>query len=144
MFSEFKKFALRANALDLAFGVIMGAAFGKIVSSLVSDILMPPIGMLLGKVDLTNRFLALNGGAYSTLAEAKVAGAPTLNYGVFLNNVIDFIFVGVAILLMIRGLNKIQKPTPAPLARTRACPYCLFEIPLAATKCAHCASQVST
>jgi large conductance mechanosensitive channel len=142
MLKEFKAFAMRGNVIDLAVGVIIGAAFGKIVTSLVSDILMPPLGLVLGKVDFSNLFVTLGSGHFASIAEAKAAGAPTLNYGLFINNIIDFLIVAFAVFLMVRQINKLQPaPPPAPPS-TRPCPYCISEIPLAATRCPNCTSQV--
>ncbi len=144
MLKEFKNFALRGNVIDLAIGVIIGAAFGKIVSSLVNDILMPPIGLILGKVDFSNLFISLNGQAYASLAEAQAAGAPTLNYGLFINNVIDFLIVAFVIFLLIRQINKLtpKKEVPAAEPTTRECPYCLTQISVKATRCPNCTSEV--
>ncbi len=144
MFKEFKEFIMRGNVLDLAIGIIIGGAFGKIVSSFVSDILMPPIGLLLGKVDFSNLFINLSQTSYATLADAQAAGAPTINYGLFLNNIIDFIIVAFAIFLVIRAVNRMnRKPAPIPAApTTKDCPYCLSAIPLKATRCPNCTSQV--
>ena len=142
MLNDFKKFVMRGNVLDLAVGVIIGAAFGKIVSSFVADVLMPPLGMLLGKVDLSNLFISLNGQAFSSLKAAKEAGAPTLNYGLFINNIIDFTLVAFAVFIVIRAVNRFQKPEAAPAVTQRDCPFCLLAIPLAAKKCGHCASAV--
>lgn len=141
MLKEFKEFIKRGNVLDMAIGIIIGAAFGKIVTSLVNDILMPPLGLLLGKVNFTNLFINLSGYYYKTLAEAKDAGAVTINYGVFLNNIIDFVIVSFAIFLFIRQLNKVKcqeekQPT------TKECPYCLSNIPIKATRCPHCTSEL--
>jgi large conductance mechanosensitive channel len=138
---DFRDFISRGNVVDLAVGVIIGAAFGKIVSSLVSDILMPPIGLILGKVDFSGLFLALNGNHYDTLAEAKTAGAPTLNYGLFLNNVIDFMIVAFVVFLVVKQVNKIL-PKPVPAA-TKECPRCTTKIPAAATKCPSCTADIA-
>jgi large conductance mechanosensitive channel len=138
---DFRDFVSRGNVVDLAVGVIIGAAFGKIVSSMVSDILMPPIGLLLGKVDFSGLFLALNGEHYDTLALAKTAGAPTLNYGLFLNNVIDFMIVAFVVFLVVKQVNKIMpKPAAAP---TKDCPRCISKISAAATKCPHCTADIA-
>ena len=144
MFKEFKTFAMRGNVLDLAVGVIIGAAFGKIVTSFVSDVLMPPIGLLLGKVDFSNLFIDLSGQHYATMAEAKAAGAATLNYGLFVNNIIDFLFVAFAVFLLVRQVNRFNKePEAAPAApTTKDCPFCLSAIPLKATRCPNCTSQL--
>ncbi|MGH7406423.1 MAG: large conductance mechanosensitive channel protein MscL [Candidatus Methylomirabilales bacterium] len=146
MLKDFKEFAMRGNVLDMAVGIIIGAAFGKIVSSLVSDILMPPIGFLLGKIDFSNLFIPLSEQAYPTLAAAKAAGAATINYGVFANTVMDFIIVAFAIFLMVRQVNRMaRKPELRPAApTTRECPYCLSPIPIKATRCSHCTSDVKT
>ncbi len=146
---EFKSFIMRGNVVDMAVGVIIGGAFGKIVTSLVNDVLMPPIGLLLGKVDFANLFISLNGQAYASLAEAQKAGAPTLNYGVFLNTTINFVIVAFVIFLIIKQMAKLQeigkKPAAAPAApTTKNCPYCISVIPIKATKCAHCTSAVAT
>jgi len=144
MLKEFKEFAMRGNVLDMAVGIVIGAAFGKIVTSFVSDMLMPPIGLLLGKVDFSNLFLDLSGTAHATLKEAQAAGAPTLNYGLFLNTILDFVIVAFAIFLLIKQVNRLQRPAPAPAAAptTKVCPYCKSEIALAATRCAHCTSDL--
>jgi large conductance mechanosensitive channel len=142
MLEEFKKFAMRGNVIDLAVAVIIGAAFGKIISSLVNDIIMPPIGLLLHGVDFSNLFWSLNGQAYAALADAQKAGAPTLNYGLFINNVIDFVIVALVIFLMIRAISKLHKPAPAAAPTTKDCPYCFSPIPLKATRCPNCTSQL--
>lgn len=141
MLKEFREFALRGNVIDMGVGIIIGAAFGKIVTSFVGDILMPPIGMLMGRMDFSNLYLGLSGGHYASLAEAKAAGAATLNYGVFLNNIIDFSFVAFALFLLIRWVNKLKGPVPEP-APMRECPECLSQIPEAAKRCSHCTSAV--
>ena len=143
MFKEFKEFAIRGNVLDLAVGIVIGAAFGQIVNSFVQDILMPPVGRLLGHVDFTNLFVSLSGVHYDTLAAAKAAGAATINYGLFINTVINFLIVAFAIFLLIRQVNRwAPKPAPAPVPATRECPYCLSAIPAKATKCAHCTAEL--
>jgi len=142
MWQEFKKFISRGNVIDLAIGIIIGGAFGKIVTSFVNDIILPPIGLVLGKIDFSNLFIDLTGTGYKTLAQAKEAGAPTLNYGVFLSTVIDFLIVAFVIFLIVRQLNKMKKPAPAPAPATKTCPYCATEIPLQATRCPHCTSQL--
>jgi large conductance mechanosensitive channel len=144
MLKEFKEFAMRGNVLDMAVGIIIGAAFGKIITSFVSDILMPPIGLLLGKVDFSGLFINLSGQAFATLAEAKKAGAATLNYGLFLNTVLDFLIVAFAIFLLIKQVNRMKRePAPAPAApTTKDCPYCFSAIPIPAVRCAHCTSQL--
>ena len=144
MFKEFKQFAMRGNVVDLAVGVIIGGAFGKIVSSFVEDILMPPIGLLMGKVDFSNLFLSLSGGEFATLAAAQAAGAVTLNYGLFINAVIDFLIVAFAIFILIRQINRLQKKeddqAKAPSSKT--CPFCQSEIAIKATRCPACTSQL--
>lgn len=141
MFNEFKKFAMRGNVLDMAVGVILGAAFGKIVTSFVNDILMPPIGLLLGRVDFSNLFLNLSGKPVQSLAEAKAAGAATLNYGVFLNTVLDFAIVAFAVFLLVRQINRlVAKPEAAP--DKKDCPYCASSISLKAVRCPHCTSEL--
>lgn len=142
MLKEFREFIMRGNVVDLAVGVIIGGAFGKIISSLVSDVIMPPIGLLLRGVDFSNLFLSLNGIGYATLADAQAAGAPTLNYGTFLNNLLDFLIVALVIFLMIRAINRLHKPAPAPAATTKDCPYCFTAIPIKATRCPNCTSQL--
>jgi len=141
MFKEFKAFIMRGNVLDLAIAVIIGGAFGKIVTSFVNDIIMPPIGLLLGKVDFSNLFLNLSGTPYSSVAEAKKAGVPTINYGMFLNTLIDFLIVALVIFFVVRFANKLQRTKPAPAA-TKECPYCLSVIPIKATRCPHCTSEL--
>ncbi len=142
MFKELKQFAMRGNVLDMAVGIIIGAAFGKIVSSIVSDIIMPPIGLLVGKVDFTNLFINLSGRTFSSLAEAKAAGAATMNIGVFINTVIDFIIIALVIFMLIKQVNRLKaKPAPAPVEpTTKDCPFCFSVIPIKATRCPHCTS----
>ena len=140
MLKEFKEFAVKGNMVDMAVGIIIGAAFGKIVNSLVNDIIMPPFGLILGKVDFSNLFVNLSGSHYGTLAEAKKAGAPTINYGVFLNDVISFLIVAFAVFLLIRQINKLRS---APEPTTKACPYCLEKIPIKASRCPHCTSELA-
>jgi large conductance mechanosensitive channel len=146
MLKEFREFALKGNVIDLAVGVIIGAAFGKITTSLVNDIIMPPIGLLLGKVDFSNLFISLSGQPYASLAEAKVAGAATLNYGLFINNMLDFAIVAFAVFLLVKQINRLKnrlETAPAPVAPTeRACPYCLTVVPLEAKKCKACTSDL--
>jgi large conductance mechanosensitive channel len=145
MLKEFKEFAMKGNVLDMAVGIIIGAAFGKIITSFVSDVLMPPIGLLLGKVDFSGLFINLSGQTFATLAEAKKAGAATINYGLFLNTVLDFLIVAFVIFLLIKQVNRLKRePAPAPAApTTRDCPYCLSAIPIPAVRCAHCTSQLT-
>ena len=140
---EFKEFAMKGNMIDMAVGIIIGAAFGKIVSSLVSDIIMPPLGLLLGKMDFSNLFITLSGGSYETIAQAQSAGASTLNYGIFINNVVDFLIVTLAIFILISQINRLRRKDAPKTPDTKKCPYCLSEIPIAAVKCAHCTSQLS-
>jgi large conductance mechanosensitive channel len=141
MLKEFKAFAMRGNVLDLAVGIILGAAFGKIVTSFVSDILMPPIGMAFGRVDFASLFISLTGQSYPSLAAAKAAGAPTINYGLFLSAIIDFLIVAFVIFLLIQQVNRlVPKPSPAP---TRECPLCALAIPLNARRCPHCTSDLA-
>jgi large conductance mechanosensitive channel len=143
MLKEFKEFAMRGNVLDMAVGIIIGAAFGKIVSSLVDDIVMPPIGRALGHMDFSNLFINLGSTAYPTIAAAKAAGQPTLNYGLFLNTVINFLIVAFAIFLLLRIVNRwLVKPAPAAAPGTRDCPQCAMPIPVIAKKCGHCTSVV--
>ncbi len=142
MWKEFKTFAISGSVIDLAVGIIIGAAFGKIVSSLVNDIIMPPIGLLLGRVDFSNLFLNLSGQTYATLAEAKKAGAATLNYGLFLNTLIEFLIVGFAIFMVVRQINQMKRPMPAAAPATKECPYCQMTIATKATRCPHCTSEL--
>jgi large conductance mechanosensitive channel len=146
MLKEFKAFVMKGNVLDLAVAVIIGAAFGPIVTSMVNDIIMPPIGMLLGKIDFKELFLSLNGQPYATLAAAKAAAAPVIAYGQFLNTVINFLIVAVAIFLLVKTANKLQRP-PAPAApaapTTKDCKFCCQAIPIPATRCPHCTSQLA-
>lgn len=146
MLKDFKEFIMRGNVVDMAVGVIIGAAFGKIVTSLVNDVLMPPIGKLTGGVDFSSLFIDLSGASYATLAEAQKAGAATINYGMFINTVINFLIVAGAIFLMISQLNRLKsrfdKPAPAAEPVTKDCPLCLSVIPVKAVKCAHCASDL--
>lgn len=145
MIQEFKKFAMRGNAIDLAVGFIMGGAFGAIVNSLVNDIIMPPIGLLLGKVDFSNLFINLSGTPYATLEEAKKAGAATINYGLFINTLVNFVIVSFALFLVVRQVNRwTTKPAPAAEPTTKECPYCYSEIPIKATRCPQCTSQLET
>jgi large conductance mechanosensitive channel len=144
MLKEFKEFAMRGNVLDMAVGIIMGVAFGKIIASFVEDILMPPIGLLLGRVDFSNMFVSLTGRHFDTLAAAKAAGAATLNYGIFFNTVFNFLIVAFAVFLMIRQVNRLKRQAEAPPAEPtmRDCPYCLSAVPIKATRCAHCTSEL--
>lgn len=150
MLKEFKEFAMRGNVVDMAVGIIIGAAFGTIVKSLVSDLIMPPIGLLLGNVDFSNLFITLKStattGTFATVAEAQKAGAVTLNYGLFINTVINFVIVAFAIFFLIRGLNKLKREEVAPPAEptTKECPHCYSTIPIKATRCAYCTSELVT
>jgi large conductance mechanosensitive channel len=148
MLKEFKEFAMRGNVVDMAVGIIIGAAFGTIVKSLVSDIIMPPIGLLLGNVDFTNLFAVLRegtaAGPYASLADAQKAGAVTINYGVFANPVISFLIVAFAVFLLIRSINRLKRQEEAPPEEptTKDCPYCLSPIPIKATRCPNCTSEL--
>jgi large conductance mechanosensitive channel len=143
MLKEFKEFAMRGNVLDLAIGVIIGAAFGKLITSLVSDIIMPPIGLALGGIDFSNLFINLSGTPYASLAEAQAAGAATINYGLFINNIVDFLIVAFVIFLLVRAINRMSKPKAAPdeVPSTKECPYCYSGIPIKATRCPNCTSE---
>jgi len=144
MLKEFKEFAMRGNVFDMAIGIVIGAAFGAIVASFVDDILMPPIGMLLGGVDFTNLFISLDGQHYVSVAEAQLAGAATINYGLFLSTVIDFLIVAFVIFLLVRQINRLKaEPEEGPAEpTTKDCPYCATEIPIQATRCPHCTSEI--
>lgn len=142
MLKEFKEFAMKGNVLDMAIGVIIGGAFGKIVSSLVGDVLMPPIGLLMGKVDFSSLFINLSGTPQPSLAAAKAAGAPTINYGVFLQATFDFIIIAFVIFLLVKQVSRLKQVPPAGPPTTKDCPQCLSTIPIKATKCAHCTSNV--
>jgi len=146
MFREFRDFAMRGSVVDMAVGIIIGAAFGAIVKSLVDDVLMPPIGLLLGQVDFSNLFVVLREGAtagpYVSVAAAKAAGAVTLNYGLFINAIISFVIVAFAVFVLIRNLNRLKKAEAPAAPATKDCPHCATAIPLAATRCPHCTSQL--
>lgn len=142
MFKEFKEFAMKGNVLDMAVGIIMGIAFGKIITSFVNDVIMPPIGLALGNVDFSSLFINLSGQAYKSIAEAKAAGAATINYGLFLNTVLDFLIVAFVMFLMVRQINRMKKPVPAAPVSTKECPFCASTIPLKATRCPNCTSDV--
>jgi large conductance mechanosensitive channel len=147
MLKEFKEFAMRGNVVDMAVGVIIGAAFGTIVKSLVDDVLMPPLGMLLGGVDVSNFFVVLKEGAatagpYPTLAAAKTAGAVTVNYGMFINTVISFLIVAFAVFMLVRSINSLKRPAPLETPATKECQFCGSTIPLKAIRCGHCTSQL--
>ena len=142
MMEEFKKFIMRGNVMDLAVGVIIGGAFGKIVSSFVSDVLMPPLGLLMGNVDFSNLFINLGKVPVKTLAEAKAANVPVIAYGQFINACIDFLILAFAVFLMIQQINKLTAQEEEPAAEPRKCPYCKSEIPIGATRCPHCTSEL--
>jgi len=144
MLQEFKAFIMKGNVLDLAVAVIMGAAFGAIVTSLVNDIIMPPIGMLLGGVNFSDLFISLNGQEYASLQAAQEAGAPTINYGMFIQNVINFLIIALVIFMVVKAANQLQRPKPAPVAAptTKDCPFCFSNIPIKATRCPHCTSEL--
>ncbi len=144
MLKEFKEFAMKGNVLDMAIGIIIGGAFGKIISSFVGDVLMPPIGLLLGKVDFSSLFINLSDKSYASLAEAKTAGAATLNYGVFINTVLDFIIVAFVIFLLVKQVNRMraQPAAPPPAPTTKDCPFCATAIPIKATRCPNCTSEM--
>lgn len=145
MLKEFKQFAMRGNVIDLAVGVIIGGAFGKITTSLVNDIIMPPIGLLLNKVDFSNLFFNMSGGAYLSLAQAREAGAVTINYGIFITTVIDFLIIAFVVFLLIREVNKLEKPKLEPVTSptTKNCHFCCSNIPLKATRCPQCTSELA-
>ena len=148
MLKEFKEFAMRGNVVDMAVGIIIGAAFGQIITSLVNDVLMPPIGLLFGDVDFSNLFMVLKEGAatgpYASLADAQAAGAVTVNYGLFVNTIISFLIIAFAVFLLIRSINRLQRQEEAPPAEptTKECPHCLSTIALKATRCPHCTSEL--
>ena len=151
MMKEFKEFAVKGNVMDMAVGIVIGAAFGTIVKSFVADVIMPPIGLLLGNVDFSNLFVVLKdaaggAGAYATLAEAQAAGAVTLNYGQFINTIISFIIVAFAIFIVIKNMNKLKREKPAPVAEptTKDCPFCMTAIPIKAVRCPHCTSNLES
>ena len=142
MWKEFKEFAMKGNVMDMAVGIIIGAAFGKIITSFVNDVLMPPIGLLLGKVDFSKLFISLSSQSFATLEEAKKAGVVTLNYGLFINTVIDFLIVAFVIFMMIRQINRLKKTPESPVPTTKECTYCFSTIPIKATRCPSCTSQL--
>lgn len=144
MLKEFKEFAMKGNVLDMAVGIIIGVAFGRIVTSLVNDILMPPIGRILGRVDFSSLFVNISGKSYPTIAAAKAAGAATINYGMFINTIIDFVIVAFAIFLLVRQVNRwTSKPAPAAAPTTKDCPYCATAIPIKAKRCPNCTTDFS-
>jgi large conductance mechanosensitive channel len=143
MLKDFRDFISRGNVVDLAVGVIIGGAFGKIVSSLVSDVMMPPLGLLVGRIDFSNLFINLGDKPVKTVAEAKAANVPTLNYGTFLDALIQFIIMALVVFLLVRGVNKISRRTP-PAAATKSCPFCAESIPVAAKKCGHCTTELAS
>ncbi len=141
MWKEFREFALKGNMIDLAIGIVIGAAFSGVVASLVKDVIMPPIGLLLGKVDFTNLFISLDGTQYASLVAAQEAGAPTLNYGLFINTIINFVIVALVVFFIIKAINHAKRPVPEPVAAaltTKACPYCSMTIPITAKRCPEC------
>jgi large conductance mechanosensitive channel len=144
MLKEFKEFAMRGNVVDMAVGIIIGAAFGAIAKSLVSDVIMPPIGLMLGGVDFSDLYLNLSGGAYASLAEAQKAGAVTINVGIFLNTVLNFVIVAFCVFLLVKAINAMKRQDTAapPPPDSKDCPYCLMAVPIKATKCGHCTSTL--
>jgi large conductance mechanosensitive channel len=143
MWKEFKAFVMRGNVLDMAVGIIIGVAFGKVVSSLVNDVIMPPVGKLLGNADFSNFFVALSTQHFATVADAKKAGVATIAYGTFINTVIEFLIVAFAVFLLIKSVNRFMPKPPPPPASTKDCGFCKMSVPLAATRCPHCTSQLS-
>jgi large conductance mechanosensitive channel len=151
MFKEFREFAVKGNVVDMAVGIIIGAAFGSIINSLVTDVIMPPVGLLLGNVDFSNLFIVLKDGAtpgpYVSLAEAKKAGAVSINYGFFFSTVISFLIVAFSVFILVRSINRLRRlsetPPPPPPATTKECPYCLSVVPIKATRCGHCTSSLT-
>lgn len=142
MFKEFREFIMKGNVLDLAIGIVIGAAFGKIVTSLVEDIIMPPIGLLLGGVDFTNLYINLSSDNYPSLAAAKAAGAATINYGVFLNTLFQFLIIAFVLFFIIRAVNRLRRPSEPSTPEMMKCPYCLSDIPVGATRCPNCTSEL--
>ena len=140
---EFKEFAVKGNVVDMAVGIIIGAAFGSVVNSLVKDVIMPPIGMFMGDINFADMFVALDGKAYASLAEAQAAAAPTINYGLFINSIISFIIVALAVFMLIKQINAMKKQPAPPDPNTKECPYCKESIPIAAVKCSHCTSDLN-
>jgi large conductance mechanosensitive channel len=143
MLQEFKKFLMRGSVIDLAVGIVIGAAFTVIVTSFVNDLLMPPIGLVLGRANFVDLFVSLDGRSYPSLAAAKAAGAPTLNYGAFITAIINFLIIGFAVFLVVRAVNRLMPPpAAAPAAPTRPCPFCTLAIPVSAVRCPHCTSEI--
>jgi large conductance mechanosensitive channel len=143
MIKEFKEFLMRGNVLDLAVAVIIGTAFGAVINSLVKDVIMPPIGLILGKVNFTNLFIDISGQNFKSLTDAQAAGAATINYGLFINTIINFLIVGFVIFLIIKAANKAKKPAPAAAPDKKDCPYCYSSIPIKATRCSQCTSELT-
>ncbi|RJR28614.1 MAG: large conductance mechanosensitive channel protein MscL [Candidatus Latescibacterota bacterium] len=146
MFKEFKEFAMRGNVMDMAVGIIIGAAFGTIIASLVNDVIMPPIGLLLGNVNFSDLYVVLRGGGapgpYASLAAAKEAGAVTLNYGSFVNTIVNFLIVAFAIFMVVKNMNRLKRPAPAVAPTTKDCPFCFSSVPIKAIRCPHCTSDL--
>jgi len=142
MWKEFKEFAMRGSVIDLAVGIIIGAAFGAIISSLVKDIIMPPIGLLLGKINFADLYINLTNTTYPSLKAAQDAGAATINYGLFINSIVNFLLVAVALFFVIKGVNSMKRPAPAAVPDTKECPYCLTKVPVKATRCPACTSEL--
>ena len=142
MWKEFREFVMRGNVMDMAVGIIIGAAFGKIVASFVADILMPPLSLLLGSVSFSSLFLTLGGQSYATLEEARKAGAATLNYGMFIQTVVDFLIIAAAIFIMVKQVNRLKRPAPAAAPSTKECAYCFSSIAIKATRCPNCTSEL--
>jgi large conductance mechanosensitive channel len=143
MLKEFKEFAVKGNVLDMAVGIIIGAAFGKIITSLVSDVLMPPIGLLLGKMDFSSLFINISGQAFPTIAAAKAAGAATINYGIFIDTIVNFLIVAFAVFLLVKQVNRLKREAPAVTPTTKDCAFCASAIPIKASRCPHCTSQLA-
>jgi len=142
MLKEFKEFAMRGSVIDLAIGLILGVAFGKIVSSLVNDIIMPPLSLIFGRINFTDLFVPLDGNEYATLADAQAVGAPTINYGLFIITIVEFIIVAFTIFLVVRQINKLKKAPDSLAPTTKDCPYCYTQIPIPATRCPHCTTEL--
>jgi len=141
MFKEFRDFAMRGNVVDMAVGIIIGGAFGKIIASLVGDVIMPPIGLLMGNADFAGQFIDLSGGHHATLAEAQKAGAATINYGLFINTIVNFLIVAFAIFLVVKQMNRLKKEAPAA-PTTKDCPQCAMPVPIPAKRCGHCTAAL--